>query len=179
MEKSPVFSCSGRYLLVVLSLDLGSLTHGALLLLLLKDRAGRDDNVPVLGVELLSPDQAGSVLLGALVDDGVRVLSNSLDLDGDWLWVLWRQLLAELKTKEVASGKTKTTHIVTKLDASALMLVTGSQINAVSASTIDSNDSRAVGSSQGTENGSELVSGPGLSVVAEWLILSAADNSAL
>ena len=179
MEKSPVSIWSGRHLLVVLSLDLGSLTHGTLLLLLLKDRAGRDDDVPVLGVELLSPDQARSVLLGALVDDGVGVLSNSLNLDGDWLWDLRRKLLAELKTNEVAGGERKTTHIVAKLDASALMLVTGSQINAVSVSTIDGNNSRAVGGSQGTEDGSELVSSPGLSVVAQWLILSAADNSTL
>lgn len=49
----------------------------------------------------------------------------------------------------------------------------------MSVSTIDSNDSGAVGSSQGTENGSKLVGGPGLSVVAKWLILSAADGSAL
>lgn len=59
------------------------------------------------------------------------------------------------------------------------MLVASSQVDTVSMSTIDRNDGRAVGSSQGTENSSELVSGPCLCVVLRWLILSAADNSAL
>lgn len=52
-------------------------------------RASGDDDVPVLSVELLSPDNSGSVLLGTLVDDTVGVLGNGLDLDRHWLWVLY------------------------------------------------------------------------------------------
>ena len=59
------------------------------------------------------------------------------------------------------------------------MLIASSQVDTVSVSTIDSNYGRAVRSSQRTENSSELVSGPGLCVVLRWLILSAANNSAL
>lgn len=51
--------------------------------------ASGDDNVPVLVVELLSPDNSGSVLFGTLVDDVVSVFGNGLDLDGYWLWVLY------------------------------------------------------------------------------------------
>lgn len=49
----------------------------------------------------------------------------------------------------------------------------------MSVSTIDRNNSGAVSSSQRTENGSKLVGGPGLSVVADRLICSVADYSAL
>lgn len=76
-------------------------------------------------------------------------------------------------------AESQMTYIVAKLDASALMLIASSQVDTVSVSTIDSNDGRAVRSSQRTENSSELVSGPGLCVVLRRLILSAADNSAL
>lgn len=79
----------------------------------------------------------------------------------------------------MAESQMSWTYIVAELDASALMLVASSQVDAVSVSTIDGNDGRAVGSCQRTENGSELVSGPGLCIVLTWLILSAADKSAL
>lgn len=57
------------------------------------------------------------------------------------------------------------TYIVAELDASALILVASSQVDAVSVPTINGNDGRAVGSSQRTKNGSQLVSGPGLCIV--------------
>ena len=79
----------------------------------------------------------------------------------------------------MAESKMSLTYIVAKLDASALMLVASSQVDTMSVSTIDGNDGRAVGGCQRTEDGSELVSGPGLCVVLRWLILSAADNSSL
>lgn len=85
LGKCPVFRNCARSLLVGLRL----LAESALSLWCIVDWAGRDDNVPVLGVKLLAPDQAGSVLFGTLVDDGVRVLGNGLDLDRDWLWVLY------------------------------------------------------------------------------------------
>ena len=60
--------------------------RGALLLSVLW--ASGNNDVPVLSVELLSPDNSGSVLLGTLVDDAVGVLGNGLDLDRHWLWIL-------------------------------------------------------------------------------------------
>ena len=58
------------------------------LLLLAKDRASINDDVEVLGVELLAPKQTRTVLLGALIDDSVGVLGNCLHFDCNWLWVL-------------------------------------------------------------------------------------------
>lgn len=50
--------------------------------------ASRNDDVPVLAVELLAPEETGAVLLGALVNDGVRILSDCLNLDRLFLRVL-------------------------------------------------------------------------------------------
>lgn len=48
----------------------------------------------------------------------------------------------------MAESQMSWTYIVAELDASALMLVASSQVDAVSVSTIDGNDGRGVGSSQ-------------------------------
>lgn len=50
--------------------------------------AGRNDDVEVLAIELLAPDEGRAVLLGALVDDGVGVLGDNRNLDRLGLWML-------------------------------------------------------------------------------------------
>ncbi len=56
--------------------------------MLLTDWAGADNNVVVLGIELLTPDETGTILLSALIDDGVCVLSDCLDVNGDRLAII-------------------------------------------------------------------------------------------
>ena len=48
----------------------------------------RNDNIPVLAVELLAPEEAGAVVSGAFVNDGVGILGDSLNFDRDFLRVL-------------------------------------------------------------------------------------------
>ena len=76
----------GLYLLG--SLSLGSLylrwckwRLGCLLLGRIIRWAAWNDNVELLVIEMLSPDQAGTILSRALVDNSIWVLSNGLDLD--------------------------------------------------------------------------------------------------
>lgn len=44
-------------------------------------RTGRDDNIEVFGIELLTPNQARAIVFGTLVNDLIGVLGDGLDLD--------------------------------------------------------------------------------------------------
>jgi hypothetical protein len=73
----------------------------------------------------LTPDQAGAVSFGTLIDDFISIFGDGLDLDRDWLGIL--SLLSDMTFQAIGT----TTHIVAELDAGTLSLFAISQVDAL------------------------------------------------